>query len=467
MHSEDITAIVTLSILYFIQGIIFGLPVGSLPVLMLEAGASYHEISLLTFCSVFFTLKFLWASVLDTHFIASVGKRKTYILPSYYIIGVLFLLISYEIDSWFKQGEFFMMTVIFYIVLFLNATADIAIDGWALTLLSSENVGYQSTCQSAGQYVGWFISQYILIQLSSVEFCNSYIYSVPSDQPLVSVSSYIRFFGFFTLVVTGLVQFFKKENNPQHREEATIFEIFKLLKAFTVVPYLKLLAIVLLTWKIGFSPADAGGYLELIRKGFPKEWWATIGIILAPFQLIIVVVTGHFVVRKIEWSVFILMYIIRLAGVALITLVVMSFDGEDEAASVYFWVFLYALIASVTSNMEMVCLGAFYARICDASIGGTFITALNSMTNVGKVVFQPLSLSLIGVFGFSFLAIVGLIYQVVYLVIGRARIVSMQYVEKKYWKPYPDDSEQLSDVPLLNVNKEKPEESKSNQADNY
>lgn len=460
MHAEDITGIVTLTVLYFIQGILLGLPLGSLPVLILGAGADYQDISLLTFSSIFFSLKFLWASVLDTHFIASIGKRKTYILPCNYITGALLLYIAYQIDAWFAQGSFFVMTVLFYIILFLAATADIATDGWALTLLSHDNVGYQSTCQSAGQFIGWFISQFILIQLSSVEWCNSYIFSTPRDVPLVTVAGYMKFFGYFTLIVTVLVQFFKKETNPEHREEATILEIFKLLKAFTKVPYLRLLCIVLLTWKIGFSPVDAGGSLELIRKGFPKEWWATIGIILAPVQVLIAVVTGHFVVRKIEWSIFILMYIIRLIGVAVVSLTVFSFDGPEEASGIYFWVFLYALIYNVSSNMEMVCLGAFFARICDPSIGGTFITAMNSMTNVGKVVFQPISLSLIGLFGFKSMAILGFVFQAVYLIFGRGRIVNMQYLEKKYWKPYPDSPDRVN-IPLLDLRSKQSGESKT------
>ena len=33
------------------------------------------------------------------------------------------------------------------------ATQDIAVDGWALTMLSPENVGYASTCNSVRNFV--------------------------------------------------------------------------------------------------------------------------------------------------------------------------------------------------------------------------------------------------------------------------------------------------------------------------
>ena len=37
------------------------------------------------------------------------------------------------------------------------ATQDIAVDGWALTMLLRENVGYASTCNSIGQAIGYFL----------------------------------------------------------------------------------------------------------------------------------------------------------------------------------------------------------------------------------------------------------------------------------------------------------------------
>jgi PAT family acetyl-CoA transporter-like MFS transporter 1 len=43
------------------------------------------------------------------------------------------------------------LTGFFLALYFLMATQDIAVDGWALTMLSRENVGYASTCNSIGQ----------------------------------------------------------------------------------------------------------------------------------------------------------------------------------------------------------------------------------------------------------------------------------------------------------------------------
>ena len=58
---------------------------------------------------------------------------------------------------------------VFFFLNFLAATQDIAVDGWALTMLQRHNVGYASTCNSVGQTAGYFIGYigYNIIALRS------------------------------------------------------------------------------------------------------------------------------------------------------------------------------------------------------------------------------------------------------------------------------------------------------------
>ena len=48
--------------------------------------------------------------------------------------------------------------------------ADIAVDGWALTLLSKENLSYASTAQTIGLNTGYFLSFTVFLSFNSVEF---------------------------------------------------------------------------------------------------------------------------------------------------------------------------------------------------------------------------------------------------------------------------------------------------------
>ena len=57
----------------------------------------------------------------------------------------------------FQFFLFYSLTCMFFFLNFLAATQDIAVDGWALTMLKRENVGYASTCNSVGQTAGYFM----------------------------------------------------------------------------------------------------------------------------------------------------------------------------------------------------------------------------------------------------------------------------------------------------------------------
>ena len=61
-----------------------------------------------------------------------------------------------------------MLTGFFLFLYFLMATQDIVVDGWALTMLSRENVGYASICNSIGQSFGFFLANQGFIALSGV-----------------------------------------------------------------------------------------------------------------------------------------------------------------------------------------------------------------------------------------------------------------------------------------------------------
>lgn len=62
------------------------------------------------------------------------------------------------------------LTIIFTVMVFLCATQDIAVDGWALTLLKEENKTYASTAQTIGLNTGYFMSFTVFLALNSAEF---------------------------------------------------------------------------------------------------------------------------------------------------------------------------------------------------------------------------------------------------------------------------------------------------------
>lgn len=94
------------------------------------------------------------------------------------------------------------ITAIFLLLVFFSATQDIAVDGWALTLLSKENITYASTAQTIGLNTGYFLSFTVFLALNSPEFCNKYLRSAPLDVGVIQLGSYLQFWGIAYIIAT-------------------------------------------------------------------------------------------------------------------------------------------------------------------------------------------------------------------------------------------------------------------------
>lgn len=77
--------------------------------------------------------------------------------------------------------------------------------GWALTLLSQENLSYASTCQTIGLNTGYFASFTVFLAFNSIEFTQSW------GVPHLTLSSYLKFWGIVCYAVTFGLLFLKKE----------------------------------------------------------------------------------------------------------------------------------------------------------------------------------------------------------------------------------------------------------------
>ena len=146
------------------------------------------------------------------------------------------------------------LTALFFLMNFLAATQDIAVDGWALTMLSKDNVGFASTCNSVGQTAGYFLGNVVFLALSSPEFTNTYLRSVPAKEGLVTFSGFLWFWGTVFIVTTTLVWILKKEKSQEelHGEEELegVLDSYKLLWKIFKLPVVISYIVIVLTVKV-------------------------------------------------------------------------------------------------------------------------------------------------------------------------------------------------------------------------
>ena len=159
---------------------------GSIPFL-LKAKMTYTQIGVFSLAHYPYSMKFLWSPIVDAVYSKDLGRRKSWIVPIQLLTGFMFLWLGVNIDYWMEQDQIAIgtLTAVFFVLIFFSATQDIAVDGWALTLLSKDNVSFASTAQTIGLNSGYFLSFTVFLAFNSPEFSNKYFRTIPQNVGLV------------------------------------------------------------------------------------------------------------------------------------------------------------------------------------------------------------------------------------------------------------------------------------------
>lgn len=381
--------------LYVLQGIPLGLA-GSIPLILQGKNASYKDQAFFSFVFWPFSLKLFWAPLVDALYFTKFGRRKSWLVPTQYLLGIFMLCLSYTVNDLLQREggpDIVTLTSVFFMLAFLAATQDIAVDGWALTMLSRENVGYASTCNSVGQTAGYFLGNVLFLALESPDFCNKYLRTEPKDTGIVTLSDFLFFWGVVFMVSTTLVAILKRENGSEKgkrrvkEETQGVMETYKLLFTIIKMPTVFTFCVLLLTAKIGFCAADAVTGLKLVEEGVPKEQLALLAVPLVPLQIFLPVIISKYTAGPRPLDVFYKAFPFRLLiGLEYALLVWWTPTVKHENGfPVYYFavvVFSYALHQVAVYSMYVACM-AFHAKVSDPLIGGTYMTLLNTVTNLG------------------------------------------------------------------------------------
>ncbi|KAJ1922987.1 hypothetical protein IWQ60_006161 [Tieghemiomyces parasiticus] len=381
---KDWHNIVLLVVLYLLQGVPVGLAFGSVPFL-LKAKLSYAQIAVFSLASYPYSLKLLWSPIVDSMYVPSFGRRKTWIVPIQLAIGFLCLWLSTTVDSYLTDPAPHMttLTLIFLSLVLLSATQDIAVDGWALTLLSKENMSYASSCQTIGLNTGFFMSFTVFLAFNSVEFSNRYLRSVPGDVGVLPLGDYLWFWAIMYFLVTLYLVLFKAEQRTDPAEAMGVAETYQTIWSIIRLPHMRHFIAIMLVAKLGFIANESVTALKLLEKGFGKEDLALTVLIDFPFQIIF----GYYAAK---WSTgdnpmrpWTYAFVARLV-LAVIDMVIVAYCPTDGISTGYFAVVVAAtVLGSFSSTVQFVSISVFMTNIADPIIGGTYMTLLNTLSNFG------------------------------------------------------------------------------------
>lgn len=393
---EDKMSMFLLFVLYTLQGIPMGL-CGSIPLILKERGVTYEGLSLFSLVSLPFSLKLLWAPLVDSCYIKAMGRRKTWLVPVQLFTGVVMIMAAPWVGAWLGgdvtethlgSPHVKNLTIFFFALYFLMATQDIAVDGWALTMLSRDNVGYASTCNSIGQSFGFFLANQGFTALSDATWCHRHL-GLPKGQTLVSLEQFMQFSGLVFVVLTLLVWTLKAEKPLAADEEPEgLAETYGHVASMFRLKSIQQIFFILVTCKIAFAPADSVAGFKLQEYGMPKADIATISPVLLVIGLFLPALASPIVTTRpldvLMWGI-----PMKLATSALGWAVVQStkaaYSGGREPGVLYFGALLSSMILhEVAGTLIFISFMAFFAKVSDPNIGGTYMTFLNTISNLGS-----------------------------------------------------------------------------------
>ena len=406
----DYGNIALLFLLYVLQGLPMGLS-AALPMILKENDVSTSDLGTFSVSAMPFSVKLLWAPIVDAVFVQSIGRRKTWLVPCQLIIGAI--LIFAPIQELVETKQIKSLTMIFMSLFFLCATQDIAVDGWALTLLQKRNVGYASTCNSAGQSLGFFLSLTGYLALNSFE--------------IVELGQWCFMCGVLFVTVTLAVWAFKHED--EDHETHDIWVTYRLLFKIAHVAPVRKMVMLLMLLPCPFAICGIAS-LKLQENKFPKEHLAAISTVGAVFSILTPLAIAKHVNGDKPFRVARLVYVPRVLQVFPIVAIIYTSHIMQGDFTTWF----YAAVVGLTLMEHILMTSMFssklalFARVSDPKIGGTYMTFLNTMSNLGNLWVNTAALKVVdslayeGVDGFYVLAGLSSFFGVVWYVLIGARL---------------------------------------------
>ncbi|KAM7539031.1 hypothetical protein Aperf_G00000058786 [Anoplocephala perfoliata] len=473
---RDIKHILLLTGLYTLQGIPLGLSSAVPYILITNGTVNYAHQATFSWASWPFSLKLAWAPIVDAVYYKRLGRRKSWLLPIQYTLALDFFILGAFVDGWLGRPvgdpwgplgttgdvRIWLLTIAFFGLEFLAATHDIVVDGWALTMLSQENVSWDSTCNMAGQTMGYTIGFVLFLIFESPHVCNTYFRSDPlPGKGFISFSGCLWYCGALFAVSATLVAIFKRdesatgwkwnskapsrprsltpESNKTESERSSPFILtehgdleilphrdadaapvetesdvspkslslwqtyWMMLKVLGLRPILQYIAFMFIV-KLAYSGDNVFG-LKLIQQGFRKENMFLISSSILPLGAILPILLSYWSngPRPLE------VYLNAAVPCALLTissvLIIHYVDyfkiettpeilsnSTDTGTSVvifsttfyFIYVTLY-IINTIFGHLGSTCQVAFHARISDPTIGGTYMTLLNTLSNLAVI----------------------------------------------------------------------------------
>ncbi len=237
-RSAGWSGLLGLGALYFVQGLPFGFQGHALALYLLDLGVSIEAVGFSGALALPWLLKAALAPLVDRRYWPGLGRRRSWILPMQAALASTCLgaaLIPAGEQLWL------LLLAVFGMNLFA-ATMDIAVDGWAVSLLGERELGIGNIAQVVGYKVGMLVGGGVLVVLSE---------RIGWSGVLAAMG------GLVVLVLLGTLLVREAPAPAAEASPTTLRELGHALRQSSALPGAGWLLLFIATYKIGESMSDA------------------------------------------------------------------------------------------------------------------------------------------------------------------------------------------------------------------
>ena len=254
-----------LSTLYFVQGLPYGFQLIALPVYLRSEGVSLTGIGLASALSLPWMFKVVWGPAVDRFGSERFGHRRSWILPLQVSLLTSCIAAAFTPPS---RGLLVLVSMVFLMNLFAS-TMDVAVDGLAVDLLRTEELGYGNIAQVVGYKLGILCGGGLLVWASGW---------IGWDGLFLSMAGLIA----LAILITAM---FREPPPREPREQRSLREIVGALGQALRVPGTGFLLLFIGTYKLGETMADTMFKPFLYDAGYAPQqiglWLGTWGMALS------------------------------------------------------------------------------------------------------------------------------------------------------------------------------------------
>ena len=184
-------------------------------------GGTFEQQATLSLIAYALLVKFIFAPLIDTYYLAYIGRSKTYIFILGLIAGVVLLIFAPQAGIAVQNKQISLLTSFWLFVNLLANFQQVAFESWTVTIVARPYRKYMAIMLVTGFATGYFASFNAFVCFNSVDCLQKYFswtcsqkdqkMSTCNKNPWLSHTGFAQFMGIQVLVISFYVLLLVKE----------------------------------------------------------------------------------------------------------------------------------------------------------------------------------------------------------------------------------------------------------------